>query len=271
MKKNNKKNIIILIIIFISLGVLIYSGINIYKWYRDSLNIKEINKEIEEKVTIEEVKDEDLNVEIIEEDVDRKNPYWDYIKMNLIDVNFQDLKKNNSDVSGWIQVNGTNINYPYVQTNNNNYYLNHAFDKSFNSAGWVFMDYRNSRIEFNKNTILYAHGRADRIMFNSLKNLLNSSWYQNKDNHIIKTSTENMNALWQVFSVYHIKTTNDYIKTSFESDTEYNSFLLMLKKRSVYNFDVNLTSNDKILTLSTCYNNNEKMVMHAKLIKYSSK
>ena len=64
--------------------------------------------------------------------------------MNLIDVDFTELKQTNSDVIGWIQVNGTNINYPFVQTNDNSYYLTHAFNKSYNDAGWVFLDYRNN-------------------------------------------------------------------------------------------------------------------------------
>ena len=73
--------------------------------------------------------------------------------MNMIDINFNELKNINNDVKGWIKVNGTNINYPFVQSKNNKYYLTHSFDKSYNSAGWLFLDYRNN----NKNTIIYAH------------------------------------------------------------------------------------------------------------------
>ena len=55
--------------------------------------------------------------------------------MNMIDINFNELKKINNDVKGWIKVNGTNINYPFVQSSNNKYYLTHTFDKSYNLAG----------------------------------------------------------------------------------------------------------------------------------------
>lgn len=85
--------------------------------------------------------------------------YYSYVKMKLIDVNFNELKKINNDTVGWIKVEGTNINYPFVHTNNNDYYLNHSFDKSSNGAGWVFMDFRNNISNFSKNTILYAHGK----------------------------------------------------------------------------------------------------------------
>ncbi len=88
--------------------------------------------------------------------------------MNMINVNFNDLKKNNPDVAGWLKVNGTNINYPFVQASDNKYYLIHSFNKSYNAAGWVFLDYRNNNTN-NKNTILYAQGRNDKTMFGSLK------------------------------------------------------------------------------------------------------
>ena len=187
--------------------------------------------------------------------------------MNLISVNFDELLKLNNETKGWIQVNGTNINYPFVQTNNNDYYLTHSYNKSYNQAGWVFMDYRNNTENLDRNTILYAHGMNNKTMFGSLRNILSSSWYNNTNNHIIKLSTPTENTLWQVFSVYHIETTNDYIQTEFATDEEYQTFLDMLKSRSAVEFDTTVNATDKILTLSTCYNKTDKVVMHAKLIK----
>ena len=187
--------------------------------------------------------------------------------MNLISVNFDELLKLNNETKGWIQVNGTNINYPFVQTNNNDYYLTHSYNKSYNQAGWVFMDYRNDTENLDRNTILYAHGMNNKTMFGSLRNILSSSWYNNTNNHIIKLSTPTENTLWQVFSVYHIETTNDYIQTEFATDEEYQTFLDMLKGRSAVKFDTTVNTTDKILTLSTCYNKTDKVVMHAKLIK----
>ena len=262
------KNLIALLIFLIAFIFLIKSGIDLINYFIDTNNTNEEIKNIEEAVKIEEVPDNE-NTEIIEqkEEIPKDNPYWDYIKMNLISVNFDDLLKINNETKGWIQVNGTNINYPFVQTSNNDYYLTHSYDKSYNQAGWVFMDYRNDTINYDKNTILYAHGMNNKTMFGSLRNILNSSWYNNTNNHIIKLSTPTENTLWQVFSVYHIETTNDYIQTEFTSDEEYQTFLDMLKGRSAVIFDTTLNTTDKILTLSTCYNKTDKVVMHAKLIK----
>ena len=262
------KNLIALIIFLIAFIFLIKSGIDLINYFIDTNKTNDEIKEIEDAVKIEEVPDSEAT-EIIEqtEDIPKDNPYWDYIKMNLINVNFDELLKINNETKGWIKVNGTNINYPFVQTNNNDYYLTHSYNKSYNQAGWVFMDYRNSTTNLDKNTILYAHGMNNKTMFGSLRNILSSSWYDNTDNHIIKLSTPTENTLWQVFSVYHIPTTNDYIQTEFTSDEEYQQFLDMLKGRSAVNFDTTVNTTDKILTLSTCYNKTDKVVMHAKLIK----
>ena len=190
------KNLIALLIFLIAFIFLIKSGIDLINYFIDTNNTNEEIKNIEEAVKIEEVPDNE-NTEIIEqkEEIPKDNPYWDYIKMNLISVNFDDLLKINNETKGWIQVNGTNINYPFVQTSNNDYYLTHSYDKSYNQAGWVFMDYRNDTINYDKNTILYAHGMNNKTMFGSLRNILNSSWYNNTNNHIIKLSTPTENTL----------------------------------------------------------------------------
>lgn len=274
LKKNGRRirrkprwnNIILFIFIIVLLVLLIVSMINIIKWNIDRTNSNKNIKDISQTTNITEVKD-NSNTEIIESDVSKDNPYWDYIKMSLINVDFKELKKTNNDIIGWIQVNSSNINYPFVQAKDNDYYLSHSIDKSYNKAGWVFMDYRNSYNEFDKNTILYAHGRTDRTMFGSLREVIKKSWFEDKSNHVIKLSTEYENTLWQVFSAYKIPTTNDYLQTIFSNDSEFLEFGNMLIKRSLYKFNVNINKNDKILTLSTCHNDKEKIVIHAKLIK----
>ena len=267
--KWNRKNIIMLCIALISIICIIIAIIHIIKWRDDNKHTQKMIDDISKVVDIQEVNPDENNVEVIEpvEEVEESNPYWDYIKMNLIHVDFKELKNINSSTVGWIQVNGTNINYPFVQTTNNQYYLTHSFDKSYNSAGWVFLDYRNNLSTLDKNTIIYAHGRLDTTMFGSLKNILSSGWLNNESNYVIKLSTEYENTLWQVFSVYHIATTNDYIRTNFKNNQNFLDFADMLINRSAYNFNTTINENDHILTLSTCYNDNEKVVLHAKLIK----
>lgn len=269
-KISYKKTFRFLIILFLIITFLI-SGINIIKWVIDSKSTQDNISKITESTKIENTSDTE-NTIIIENNVDENDPYWKYIKTDLINVNFNELKKINSDVTGWIQVSGTNINYPFVQTKNNNYYLTRSIDKTYNKAGWIFLDYRNNINNISdKNTIIYAHGRLDDTMFGSLRKVFTNGWLDNKDNFIIKMSTESTNSLWQVFSVYKIPTTNDYLKINFKNDNEFLEFGKILLKRSDFDFNTNISSNDKILTLSTCYNNSKKIVLHAKLIKLEKK
>lgn len=267
-KKRLKKWVWQLLIIFF-LIILITSAVSILFWLRDNDKTSKVIDDIDEITKIEEV-DENLT-ELVNEDIDKESDYWYYIRFPLIDVDISALKEKNADTIGWINVNNTNINYPFVQSNDNEYYLTHSFDKKYNEAGWVFLDYRNNKDLSSKNNILYAHSRLDKTMFGTLKKTLKSDWYQNKDNHIIKISTETENTLWQIFSVYDIPEETYYITTDFNSDVEYETFLNNIKERSLYNFNASLTKDDRILTLSTCYSKSKRAVVHAKLIKKSIK
>ena len=103
-------------------------------------------------------------------------------------------------------------------------------------------------------------------VFGSLRNITTSDWTKDTNNFVIKLSTEYEDTLWQVFSIYSIPTTSDYLKTSF-TDEEFVEFGNMLIERSSYNFNTTINEHDKIITLSTCHNTNDKSVLHAKLIK----
>ena len=274
-KKENKKkkkiiNIIVILIALASLVTMCISIYNIYKWKVDNDKTKKQLNELEEKVEVIE-KQDDENTEIIEqkEEIPKSNPYWDYIYMPLIDVDFSELKELNSDTVGWIKVEGTIINYPFVQSNDNNYYLRRSYDRTYNTGGWIFLDYRNNINNLSRNTVIYGHDRKDDSMFGSLSNIYTKKWQQDKNNHIIKISTPNENTMWQIFSIYHLPATNDYIKTSFKNDNDFQNFIDMISNRTMFNFDTKATVDDKILTLSTCYGSagKERTVVHAKLIK----
>ena len=271
-KKRRKKKLrfrkwVIVVFLLFFLSIFAFSAYQVYAWYNDNKKVDNLTDDVVKNTKVKEKKDND-NTENVNPPEDVSNDYWDYIKMNLLEVDFNELLKKNPDTVGWIEVKGTNINYPIVQTTDNSYYLTHAFDGSKNEAGWVFMDYRNDPVNFNQNTILYAHSRLTGSMFGSLKNILNSSWYTNKENHIIRLSTPTENTMWQVFSVYTIPKESYYITPSFNSTEAYGEFLNTMKSRSEVDFSAEVNTNDKILTLSTCKDNfGNRVVMHAKLIK----
>ena len=128
-RKLNKTNLILSILLVISASLLIYSIVNIKNWKKDNDSTEEEIKSIYKTVSVEEVTDGET---VNSENQKKESIYWSYIKMNMINVDFTDLIKQNKDTKGWIQVNGTNINYPFVQSNDNAYYLNHSFNKKKN-------------------------------------------------------------------------------------------------------------------------------------------
>lgn len=241
--------IYLLILLIILIFIVFFTFYKIINWYNDSKITKINQNKVLTKIKINEIK------------TDFKD------NNTFIDVNLTDLKKMNNDVVGWLKVNGTNINYPYVKTDNNTFYLTHSIDKSKNSAGWVFLDYRNNSDNYDKNNIIYAHARVDKTMFGSLKDALTKEWFNKEEEKIIKTSTLTENSIWQIFSVYKINNTTDYLNINFKDEDEFLKFSNKLKERSIFNFNIDINKDDKILTLSTCFNKDVKTVMHAKLIK----
>lgn len=241
-KKKWTKLLRIIQIIFII--ILIFSIIEVFKWYKDNNSNKEILESISNEVTI--------NTEIESDNAEK------------YEINFQSLKEKNQDTVAWIKVNNTNIEYPVVKSTDNEYYLNHSFNKSKNSTGWIFADYKNKFDNTDKNIVIYGHNRKDESMFGTLSNILKAEWYNNEENMSIIYITESEKCIYRVFSVYKIENEDYYIQTEF-SDSKYNEFLKTITKRSINNFNVDVTGDDKILTLSTCDNNNKyRVVLHAK-------
>ena len=252
--KIKKGNLLIGFIQVISIIIIIISLYYIYLWYIDNKKTENILNEIYE------------NTNVSSDNISVDND----LKIEVENIDFNKLINKNPDTIGWIKVLGTDINYPVVQTNNNDFYLTHSFDKSYNKAGWIFADYINKNLknnELDKNTIIYGHNRQNNSMFGTLSNVFKEEWLSNKKNHYINFSTLNNNMVWKVFSTYTIEKEEYYIQSNFSSDEEYISFLNTIKNRSTYKYDVNISKEDKILTLSTCTNVGKgRTVLHAKLI-----
>ena len=172
----------------------------------------------------------------------------------------------NPEVVAWLKVNNTNIDYPVVQSEDNSYYLKHNIYLEEDNNGWVFMDYRNDTEHLSDNIIIYAHNRYyNGVMFGTLQNTLRYSWYSNPENQIISFRTLFEDLEYQVFSIYKISVTTDYMQTIFADDAERLEFFNMLKDRSIYDFGVELSGDDKIITLSTCADEYNRYVLHAVL------
>ena len=184
-----KKKIINTILFIVFLSMFIISLYNIIIWLKDNKHADDLTKELSE---IKEIKNDTETVEV---NVSKR-------------INFKELKERNSDTVGWIEMKNNNVDYPFVQTNDNSYYLNHSFDKRYTDAGWIWLDYRNNLERDDDNLIIYGHARKDKSMFGTLKYSLKSDWYTNEENHIITIYLENETRYYQIFSSYHVKTEN---------------------------------------------------------------
>ena len=242
MNKKSKK-IIVNIFIVLCVAALIYSLTNIVLWY---VGVKR-NQAIKEETR-----------KIIDESTNKED--------NLID--FTKLKEKNSDIVAYLTLPNTDIDYIVVKGNDNKFYLRHNLYKEYSHPGWIFMDYHNKLDGNDKNIVIYGHNNKEGIMFGSLKKVLTKEWYENANNHTFNLVLEDRILTYQVFSTYTIKVEDYYINTVFKNNNEFNKFVNIVKKRSVYDYGVEVSGNDSILTLSTCSDiKNKRVVLHAKLLK----
>lgn len=266
---------IILTIIAILIFIMTYNHL---KEYKDKLKTQEQINEIKDIIlnnqTYYDINSNENDVEIISGDnlnVETTKSYAGgtrtisayYVNYNKV---FEELIKTNPETVGWLTINNTPISYPIVQHNDNDFYLNHDFNQRRNGNGWIYVDYRNEINGLDDNTIIYGHNLKSGIMFGNINLITKPSWYKNIDNQIITFNTLYANMKWQIFSLYRIKSTEDYLVNDFKSDVEKENFIKMIKGRSVYNFNVDVTKDDKILTISTCSDNGYKRAIHAKLV-----
>ncbi len=254
--------IVILIFLF---GVFSYT----YLYRSDGDNVKVKLADIKQDVHL----DEPINEEEDSQPSDKEpvlnietNLFRIYGKTSLENINLAQLRAENPDVVAWLTVDNTNINYPIVKTDNNDYYLKHNIKKRNDGNGWTFMDYRNNTNMSDYNTIFYGHNLLNKTSFGSISNLFTNKWFK-ESNHSIVVTTDTGRHVYQIFSVYYSAPVVDYLQTNFSSKEYYLEFLNNLKSKSKFNFNTQLSENDKIITLSTCTDDNAgRKVVHAKLV-----
>ena len=128
------------------------------------------------------------------------------------------------------------------------------------------MDYRSDVINLSDNLVIYAHNRYyNGIMFGNIQNMMRYNWYSNPENRTITFKTLYETLEYEIFSLYKIETTTDYLKVIFPDNKSKIDMFNLIKSRSIYNFKVDLNENDKIITLSTCADENNRYVVHAVL------
>lgn len=173
---------------------------------------------------------------------------------------YSELIAKNSDFVGWITVPNTHINHPIVQGDDNNFYLNHNFDKQYDKRGAVFMDYQNNAIDLDANTIIYAHNFYDTTMFSELTQYDNIDFY--KKTPVFEFNTVEKKYKFKIYAVFitNASASEDngyvfnYIYPHMDGEN-FDGFIKEVNKRRLYVTDVDINDDDKMLTLSTCARN----------------
>jgi sortase B len=181
---------------------------------------------------------------------------------------FDTLLEENEDLVGWITMEGTQIDYPIVQAEDNVEYLTRNFYKDDNRAGSIFMDFRNDIESTGQNTILYGHRMKDGSMFEQLSKYQDEEFFKNHQTFQFDTLYDSYEA--EIFAVYATTTDFNYIQTDFSNDEEYEQLIKNIEEESIYETDVEVSAADQIITLSTCdYVLDEdkgRLVVQAKLV-----
>jgi len=246
------------ILLFICIVVFIYSSINILAYFYEGYKNKRMYQELEKLFHTQEV-------QYI------KNPESEQRAVSLDEERmlqkFVPLLEINPEVVGWLVIPGTIIDYPVVQTDNNEYYLSHDINGKKSNRGAIFMDYRNTPDGNDKNTILYGHNMRDGSMFKDITKFKNRVFFE--QNTTIWFYTLNELTQWEIFSAYVTETAFNYLRKDFPSDEDYLDYINTLKNKSMHKSEVELNKDDKIITLSTCsYEfNDARFVVHARRIK----
>lgn len=170
----------------------------------------------------------------------------------------EELKKENQDIVGWLEIEGTNINFPVVQGTDNEYYMKHTYNKENSKDGSIFLDKNYDWNIPSSNLLLYGHNNKDGTMFQNLLKYKDESFY--KEHPTIRFTTINDDCQYEIISaflsrVYYEDEQNVfryYYFVNANDETEYNNYVEECKKASLYDTGITAEYGEQLLTLSTC-------------------
>ena len=233
-KSINTKQIIVILLTIILIASIIY----VIYYFHNSYKENKTNENILNNIIID-----------TEEITDTKTERM---------LQLEELRKQNEEIIGWLEINGTNINYPVCQAQDNDYYLTHNYKKENASSGSLFLD---KDFDINKpstNYLIYGHRNKQGLMFEDLMKYSKQEFYN--EHPTIKFTTTNEDATYEIISVFYsrvyYKNENNvfryYYFVNAETEKQFNEFVNNAKAVSIYDTGKTATYGDQLLTLSTC-------------------
>ena len=262
MENNTKRRKrIIYIFVYILLSILIViSAIYIIKFLlskeeakkeRELLDTVEINNNEIEKEDTEEKETKET-----EEITEKTNEVENKETERMLKV--KELQKENADIVGWLEIENTNISYPVLQGEDNEYYMTHNYKKEKSKNGSIFL---NKDYDWNipsSNLLMYGHNLGNGTMFQELLKYQNKEFYNN--HKVIRFTTAKEDAEYEIISVFksrvYYKSEQNvfryYYFVNANTEEEYNNYVENAKKASIYEIEPTAKYGDQLITLSTC-------------------
>ena len=224
--------------------VFCYAAFNLYHIYTEYKKGTDEYNQIEEMAVTERDAD---SAEVAGPNAQLKPP---------IEVDFDKLKSVNEDVVGWIYVDALpDISYPIVKGKDNQTYLHQTYEKNYNFAGTIFVDYENSGDFSDCNTLVYGHNMKNGSMFGHLKKFREDDKLYKQDKYFWILTPER-NYRYEIISAYTTGVNSDTYTLFKGPGEEFEKYLETIKGYSeIQTDDTDLTIKDKIVTLSTCTGN----------------
>lgn len=217
-----------------------------------------------------------LKIEEYEQNItnDNKEESTEPIEKNERMIKIEELQKENSDIKGWIEIEETAINYPVLQGTDNEFYVDHNYNKVKTKSGAIFIDMIYDWNTPSTNMLMYGHNMKNGTMFTSLMNYKSKEYFE-KHPSIRFTTTINDNT-YEIISAFESKVYNDnenvfkyYNFINANNEEEFNNFITNIKKLSIYDTGKTAQYGDELMTLSTCayHTKNGRFVVVAKKLK----
>ena len=173
-------------------------------------------------------------------------------------LQLEELKKQNNDIVAWLEIPNTKINYPVLQTSDNEYYMKHNYKKEKSGDGSIFLDKDYNWDIPSSNLLIYGHNNKNGNMFQDLLKYEDENYY--KEHPTIQFTTVNDDCTYEIIAVFksrvYYKSEQNvfryYYFINAENEEEYNNYVEESKKASLYDTGKTAEYGDQLLTLSTC-------------------
>ena len=243
-KKKKKSDVLLTIALIVAIAVFCYAAFNLYHIYTEYKKGTDEYNQIEEMAVTERDAD---SAEVAGPSAQIKPP---------IEVDFDKLKSVNEEVVGWIYVDALpDISYPIVKGKDNQTYLHQTYEKNYNFAGTIFVDYENSGDFSDCNTLVYGHNMKNGSMFGHLKKFREDDKLYKQDKYFWLLTPER-NYRYEIITAYTTGVNSDTYTLFKGPGEEFEKYLETMKGYSeIQTDDTDLTIKDRIVTLSTCTGN----------------